>query len=170
MIEHFDGFLASKLYQITMSGSCRMKDQPYVTDHFSLLSVGEKLLLSSTSHFMADPARAESRRKAVTDPSRRPLSQLNTKERGMRAASECIKGTLSPHSAQAQYGVDRHCLRYYRKQLMESGFAAAVEAASTPALAAVDDAPSTREESSTGKSKTRKGGERSRKTQAGDCG
>ena len=72
----------------------------------------------------------------------------------MRAASECLKGTLSPHSAQAQYGVDRHCLRYYRKQLMESGFAAAVEAASTPALAAVDDAPSTREESSTGKSKT----------------
>ena len=94
MIEHFDGFLASKLYQITMSGSCRMKDQSYVTDHFSLLSVGEKLPLSSRSHFMADPARAESRRKAVTDPSRRPLSQLNTKERGMRAASECIKGPL----------------------------------------------------------------------------
>ena len=90
---------------------------------------------------MADSARAETRLKARPDRSRRPLAQLNTKERGLRAASECIKGTLSPRSAQANFGVDRHCLSYYRKKLLESGFAAAVDAASTPAPTVAEDPP-----------------------------
>ena len=100
MKEHLNSFHPSKGHQISIRGSCTVNDQPYVSYRNSLSSVGEKLSSYPVRRSMADSARAETRLKARPDRSRRPLAQLNTKERGLRAASECIKGTLSPRSAQ----------------------------------------------------------------------
>ena len=47
----------------------------------------------------------------------------------MRAASEVLKGAVSPRSARVQYKVDKSCLGYYKKKLHAEGFEALVAAA-----------------------------------------
>ena len=103
---------------------------------------------------MVGCTRAESRLRARADTNNRPLSQLTAKERGLRAASECIKGTLSDRDAQDQYAVDRNCLSYYKKKLITSGFAEVVQSVqlvSTPAAGVENEPPTTGEQQSTGK-------------------
>ena len=111
--------------------------------------MAEKLLAFAPRAEMSDSEHVESRLRARATPGSRPLGQLTNRQRGLRAANEVIKGTISPRSAQAEYGVDRHCLRYYSKQLADSGFAEAFAATSTPAATLGSEPPTGDERSST---------------------
>ena len=85
---------------------------------------------------MAAAADAEYALRAQASADRRPLTQLSNRERGLRAASEVLKGAVSPHSARVEYMVDRYSLLYYKKKLVAQGFDELV-AASAPAPASV---------------------------------
>ena len=65
-----------------------------------------------------------------------------TGERGLRAAHAVTTGTYSPGTAAHTFCVDRDCLRYYRKKLLDSGFDelhASVSAGTTSASAPVEE-------------------------------
>ena len=101
---------------------------------------------------MAAAADAEYALRTRASADRRPLTLLSNRERGLRAASEVLKGAVSPHSARVQYMVDKDSLHYYKKKLLAQGYDELV-AASAPAPASV---PSTGEEGTGDKAAAKK--------------
>lgn len=91
---------------------------------------------------MADAARTVRGLRTRSKMDKRPLEQLSTGERGLRAAHAVTTGTYSPGTAAHTFCVDRDCLRYYRKKLLDSGFDelhASVSAGTTSASAPVEE-------------------------------
>ena len=90
--------------------------------------------MSPIADSMATPDASEYGLRARGKADSRCLSQLSNRDRGLRAAFDILKGTLSPRSAKNKYLVDRHTLQYYRSKLVADGVEAVV--ACTPAAAA----------------------------------
>ena len=77
---------------------------------------------------------------------RRPLSQLTNRERGLRAAADLLKGSLTREEAMAQYGVDRHTLGHYKMRLQQSGFDDIVVSVAPVVAPAPGSTPATNEQ------------------------
>ena len=85
---------------------------------------------------MTDTTASEYGLRARVKDDNRPIGQLTDKQRGMRAAFEVLKGTLSPRSAKIKYLVKKDSLRYYTARLVKDGVAETIAS-----VARVDSAP-----------------------------
>ena len=114
----------------------------------------EITLLRANADTMADTTASQYGLRAHVEPDNRPLGQQTDRQRGMRAAFEVLKGTISPLSAKSKYRVNKDSLRYYKTRLAKDGVAETI--ASVPRVApALRTTPSTAEDEKENGSNTR---------------
>ena len=78
-------------------------------------------------------------------PDTRPIGQLTDRQRGLRAAFEVLKGSISPRSAKSKYQVNKDSLGYYKRKLVAEGVLDTVVSV-TPVSGAAAGTPATGEE------------------------
>jgi hypothetical protein len=81
---------------------------------------------------MADTTASQYGLRAHVEPDNRPLGQQTDRQRGMRAAFEVLKGTISPRSAKSKYRVNKDSLRYYKARLVKDGVAETIASVPPP--------------------------------------